>query len=106
MKSCFACGPIDALDVIHQNRAFYLVDDDRKCEWIRSPLAGQGTNHNEAAGAIVGLIGQYQSWPTLTLFVADLRVKIEPGNIADIGNVSLYHSTLSRPESGPQSVSG
>ena len=105
MKLRPAPRPIHALQLIDQHRPFHAPNGDRQREGVRFDLAGQGTNHGQAAGPVVAEIGQDQSRPALGLFPANLGIEVQEDNVASIGNVPVHHSTASLPTSGPSEIS-
>ena len=105
MKLRPAAFPIHALQLIDKHRPFHAPNGDRLREGIRFDLAGQGTNHGQAAGPVVAEIGQDQGGPALGLFAANLRIEIQEDNVAGIRNVLVHHSTASLPTSGPSEIS-
>src|SRR5579863_7922253 len=91
--------------MIHQDCPFDPIDNCRKTEWIRLSLTGQRAHDEQTTGAVVALIGQYQCRTAMGLLTPHLWIEIQPDDVARVRDIAGYHSTISFPTSGPQSIS-
>jgi hypothetical protein len=57
MKRSIPGRPVQALQVIDQNRSFHLINRDWESERVWLSVARQRTDYNQMARTIVGLIG-------------------------------------------------
>ena len=105
MKVGFSRGPVQTLEMVHQDSAFNLINGHRQSERIGTAPAGEGTNDDKPARLVVASIGNHQGRATLGLLASHLWIKVKPNNVTRPWNVGLHHSTSSLPRSGPVWIS-
>src|SRR2546428_11819080 len=105
MKSGVAGSPVQAFELINQDRGVNFVERNRESERVRLSPAGEWTNNREATGAVIALVGDDQCWTSLGLLVSRFGVKVDPDEVSVARNVARHHSTLSFPRSAPAGIS-
>src|SRR5262249_17860348 len=105
MKRSFAAHPVEALDLVDQDCAFYIVELNRQCEWIWLASTRERTNDRKATGAVIALVSKHKSGTPFRLFTPDVRIEVDNGDVAGLRNICGHHSTRSLPTSVPTDIS-